>query len=63
MSHLLLTRESTLSELEFGIDRGLLRDVMTGECEADVLVDILRAAGYNHQTTAFTVVIADPDGE
>lgn len=50
-----------MSELEFGIDRGLLRDVMTGECEADVLVDILRAAGYNHQTTAFTVVISDPD--
>lgn len=48
-----------MSELEFAIDRGLLRDVMTGECEADVLVDILRAAGYSHETTAFTIVIAD----
>lgn len=48
-----------MSEIEIGIDRGLLRDVMTGECEADVLVDIFRAAGYSHQTTALTIVIAD----
>ena len=42
-----------------GIDRGLLRDLLTNQCEADVLVDIIRSAGISHQTDCITIVIAD----
>ena len=34
-----------MSEIEIGMDRGLLRDLLTNQCEADVLVDIIRSAG------------------
>lgn len=48
-----------MSELEFCIDRALLRDLLTNQCEPDVLVDILRAGGISHETDAITIVIAD----
>ena len=48
-----------MSEIEIGIDRGLLRDLLTNQCEADVLVDILRSAGFSHETDVITIVIAD----
>lgn len=48
-----------MSEIEVGIDRGLLRDLLTNQCEADVLVDIIRSAGVSHETAAITLVIAD----
>ena len=49
----------TLSEIEVGIDRGLLRDLLTNQCEADVLVDLIRAGGISHETDCITIVIAD----
>ena len=48
-----------MSEIEFGIDRELLRDLLSNQCEADVLVDLLRASGISHETTAITLVIED----
>lgn len=48
-----------MSEIEIGIDRGLLKDLLTNQCEADVLVDIIRSAGISHQTDCITIVIAD----
>ncbi len=48
-----------MSEIEIGMDRGLLRDLLTNQCEADVLVDLIRAAGISHETDVITVVISD----
>lgn len=45
--------------LEFAINRGLLRDLLTNQCEADVLVDLLRASGISHETDCITIVVAD----
>ncbi len=48
-----------MSEIEIGIDRGLLRDLITNQCEADVLVDLIRAGGISHETDCITIVVAD----
>ena len=48
-----------MSEIEVGIDRGLLRDLLMNQCEADVLVDIIRSSGISHETDCITIVIAD----
>ncbi len=48
-----------MSEIEIGMDRGLLRDLLTNQCEPDVLVDLIRAAGISHETDVITVVISD----
>jgi len=55
------TQGEQVSELEFTIDRGLLRDLLSNQCEADVLVDLIRAAGISHETVAITLVIADAE--
>lgn len=48
-----------MSELEFAINRALLRDLLTNQCEPEVLIDLLRASGISHETDAITIVIAD----
>lgn len=48
-----------MSEIEVGIDRGLLRDLLINQCEVDVLVVIIRSAGVSHEIAAIILVIAD----
>lgn len=50
-----------VSEIEFGIDRELLRDLLSNQCEPDVLIDMIRAAGISHETCAITLVITDSE--
>lgn len=50
-----------MSEIEFAVNRSLLRDILTNQCEADVLVDLIRASGVSHETSTITVVVVDEE--
>lgn len=50
-----------MSEIEFSVDRGLLRDVLSNQCEGDVIVDLLRASGFSHETDYIGIVVVDGD--
>ena len=50
-----------MSDIEFTVNRSLLRDILTNQCEADVLVDLIRASGVSHETSTITVVVVDEE--
>lgn len=50
-----------MNDIKFDLNRSLVTDLIHNECEADVLVDVLRSSGYNHETATITINIVDAD--
>jgi len=48
-------------ELEIPIDAALFREIRAGSAESDILVDLIRAAGFSHETVSVTFVLTSDD--
>ena len=54
---------SDTNELEIPIDGHLMREIRSRSVDADLLVDLIVAAGFDHETTAVTFVLTGDDYE
>ena len=50
-------------ELEIPIDGHLMREIRARSVDADILVDLLVAAGFDHETAVVTFVLTGDDRE
>lgn len=48
-------------ELEIAIAADLMKDIRDGSAEAAILVDLIRAAGFSHETVSVTFVLTSDD--
>ena len=50
-----------MSEIDIPVSAQLVRDIRDGIAEADILVELMRAAGVNHTHDAITFILVSDD--
>ena len=50
-------------ELEIPVDVNLMREIRAGSVDADILVDLMVAAGFSHETSVVSFVLTSDDDD